>query len=145
MRSPCPGRWARLLSALLGLSASVVGNAAGHHAENARDLPAVLAFYSDSALLLPPHEPPVRGHAAIQPRYERLFTEFDPAIEGHADRIILSEAWAYVRGRNLGRLRARRAGSADRRLNDSYTMLLHEERAGEWRIAELSWHAMTAP
>lgn len=125
--------------AVLGVVAGIVA------ADNARDLPAVLAFYSDSALLLPPHEPPVRGHAAIQPRYERLFTEFDPAIEGHADRIILSEAWAYVRGRNLGRLRARRAGSADRRLNDSYTMLLHEERAGEWRIAELSWHAMTAP
>lgn len=113
-------------------------------ADNARNLAAVLACYSDSALLLPPNAPSVRGRAAIQPRYEQVFAEFSPAIEGHIDRVTLSDEWAYVRGRNLGRLRARRPGAADRPLHDVYTMLLRKEGAGVWRIAELAWHSTSS-
>ncbi|HVT40780.1 MAG TPA: nuclear transport factor 2 family protein [Gemmatimonadaceae bacterium] len=109
-------------------------------ADNAKDLSRVLSYYADSAVLLPPNEGPVVGRAAIRPRYERLFGEFDPAIVGAIDELVVGPEWAYVRGRNRRVLR-RKAGGPDRVLNDIYIMLLRREGVGQWRISRLMWHA----
>jgi len=111
-------------------------------ADNARDIEAVLAFYSESAVLLAPGAEPVVGRSRVRPRYESLFRDFDPAIEGHVDEIVVAESWAWVRGRNTGWLRGR-SGTPNRRLNDVYLMIL-EKREGTWRIARLIWHSAEA-
>jgi ketosteroid isomerase-like protein len=49
----------------------------------AQDWPAVVAFYSDDAVLLPPHAAEVRGKAAIQKFFAGFpkFTEFKQQVE----------------------------------------------------------------
>ncbi|HVT40081.1 MAG TPA: DUF4440 domain-containing protein [Gemmatimonadaceae bacterium] len=113
-------------------------------ADNASDLAKVMSFYSDSALLLPPGEEPVQGHRTIQPRYQRLFDEYRPAIEGMIAEVRLGGEWAFVRGRNRGVLHSK-AGAGDRMLNDVYIMLLKREPDGRWRIWELMWHSSAPP
>ena len=108
-------------------------------ADNARDLDRVLAFYAPDAILMPPGEPPVVGRDAIRPRYEALFQQFDPAIEARVDEVCAGGAFAFVRGHNGGRLKARGAGES-RALDDVYLMLLRREADGAWRISHLMWH-----
>ena len=109
-------------------------------ADNARDLARVMDSYASDAWLLPPNDAPVRGHTAIRPRYESLFSGFTPAIEGRIDEICVSGSIAYVRGHNGGRMISR-TGAAPRMLDDVYMMTLRLEPDGRWRISHLMWHA----
>jgi uncharacterized protein (TIGR02246 family) len=108
-------------------------------ADNARDVERVLGYYADDAVLLPPNEPPVKGKAAIRPRYEALFAGFDPAIEGRLDEVAVTGPSAFVRGHNGGRMTERGSGE-HRPLDDDYVMLLRKGADGAWRISHLIWH-----
>lgn len=110
-------------------------------AGNARDIEAVLRFYSDSAMLLPSGEPPVSGRRAIRPRYEALFKAFNPAIDGEVDEIRVEGRQAWVRGRNGGWLRGK--NGPDRALHDVYLMLLGREADSVWRIQRLMWNSVS--
>jgi uncharacterized protein (TIGR02246 family) len=132
---------AAALQAAPGDSARVHDVATGIvRADNARDIKAVLEFYSDSAMLLPQSEPPVTGRRAIHARYEALFKSYNPAIEGEIDEIRVEGGQAWVRGRNGGWLRG--IGGPDRALHDVYLMLLVRE-ADAWRIHRLMWSSVT--
>jgi uncharacterized protein (TIGR02246 family) len=109
-------------------------------ADNARDLERVLGYYAADAVLMPPNESPVRGKAAIRPRYEDLFARFAPAIIGRIDDIQVDRDWAVVSGANGGHLEPR-AGGEPRLLNDVYVMILRRSAVGEWTIVRLIWHA----
>jgi uncharacterized protein (TIGR02246 family) len=109
-------------------------------ADNAKDLTRVLTYYADRALLLPPNEEPVAGRTAIRPRYERLFSQFDPAIEGTIDEVVVAREWGYIRGRNRGVLRPI-GGGPNRLVNDIHIMVLSRQAYGPWCISRLIWHA----
>lgn len=109
-------------------------------ADNARDLERVLASYADDAILLPPGDSPVRGKAAIRPRYETLFSRFSPQIVGEIEELHVDDQWAFVLGYNRGKLNPIASGEA-RTLNDVYLMVLTRSPDGAWRIARLMWHA----
>ncbi len=113
-------------------------------ADNARDIATLLGYYADSAVLLPPAEPPVTGYREIRRRYEALFESYQPAIEGRIDEIVVTDSSASVRGHNGGWLRAIVAGGADLSLDDVYLMTL-ERRGGTWLITRLSWHPAPLP
>jgi uncharacterized protein (TIGR02246 family) len=108
-------------------------------ADNARDLSRVLSLYGDDAVLLPPGEDPVRGKAAIKPRYENLFSHFNPEIVGDIEELRVNGDWASVMGRNRGRMTPRDGGDA-RLLNDVYLMVLKRTGDRAWRISRLMWH-----
>ena len=108
-------------------------------ADNARDITRVMGSYAADAWLLPPNDVPVRGHAAIRPRYEALFNGFNPAIEGRIDEVCASGSIAFVRGHNGGRMISR-TGAPTRVLDDAYLMTLRLEPDGRWRISHLMWH-----
>jgi len=108
-------------------------------ADNASALERVLEHYAPDAMLLPPNEPPVQGHAAIRPRYEGLFAAYRPEIVARVDEVCVSGALGFVRGHNGGRLVARNGG-ADRALDDAYLMMLRRGADGRWRISHLMWH-----
>ena len=98
-------------------------------ADNRRDLISVLSYYGDSAVLVPPGEPPVSGIKEIQRRYEMLFADWQPAIEPRIDSVVITGNTARVHGHNGGWLRTMAAGGTDRALDDTYIMTL-ERRGG---------------
>lgn len=108
-------------------------------ADNERNIDRVMGFYAADAWLMPPNAEPVRGHAAIRPRYESLFAGFDPAIVGRVDEACVSGSTAYIRGHNGGRMNPRTA-APPRDLDDAYLMLLRLD-GGQWRISHLIWHS----
>jgi ketosteroid isomerase-like protein len=89
-------------------------------------------------VLAPPGEASVTGIREIQSRYESLFANWQPDIEGRLDSLIVDGSTATVHGHNGGWLRTLAAGGTDRRLDDTYTMTL-ERRAGTWQIHRLQW------
>lgn len=108
-------------------------------ADNGRALDKVLAYYAEDAILIPPNTSPVRGLAAIRPRYEALFRDYNPAIEPIIDELVTVGDLAYVRGRNRGALHGRN-GTPDRELHDVYLMVLRRTPNRGWRITRLMWH-----
>jgi ketosteroid isomerase-like protein len=112
-------------------------------ADNARAIDKVLSYYADDALLMPPNEPSVSGLAAIRPRYEGLFRDFNPAIESHVEEVCVAGEHGYVLGHNGGWLRSRRS-AGDRALDDMYMMLLARNARGAWKITHLIWHRASA-
>ncbi len=102
----------------------------------------VLAFYAEDAIWLPPNEPPVTDAAVIRQRYEGLFQDFDPDIEGRIDEICVEGGLAFVRGHNGGWL-VSRVGGRSRELDDVYLMVLRQEGV-DWKISRLMWHPASA-
>jgi len=111
-------------------------------ADNGRDMVRVLAFYADDAIWLPPDEPPVTDRAVIRQRYEGLFQNFDPDIEGRIDEICVEGGMAFVRGHNGGWL-VSRVGGRSRGLDDVYLMVLLQD-GSDWKISRLMWHSASA-
>src|SRR6188474_2768915 len=98
-----------------------------------------MVVYAQDAWLLPPMESPVTGHANIRPRYETLFSRFNPEIEGHIDDVCVSGALGFVRGHNSGRMQGRN-GQPSRPVDDAYLMIVKLEADQRWRISQLMWH-----
>ena len=113
-------------------------------ADNRRDIERVLRYYAADAVLMPPGEGPVTGREAIRPRYEEMFSAYDPQIEARVDEACAADGLAFVRGHNGGRLVPRKGGEV-RELDDAYLMVLRREPDGEWRISHLMWHRAAAP
>jgi hypothetical protein len=85
-----------------------------------------MALYAQDAWLLPPMESPVAGHANIRPRYETLFSGFNPEIEGHIDDVCISGALGFVRGHYSGRMQGRN-GQPPSPVDDVYVMIVKLE------------------
>jgi uncharacterized protein (TIGR02246 family) len=111
-------------------------------ADNRKNLNQVMSFYEENAILLPPGEAEVKGKREIRPRYEQLFNNFELDIRTIINEIRITGEWAYVRGRNAGKLIAL-ADRKQKQLSDAYLMILHKNKKGGWRIARLIWN--TAP
>jgi uncharacterized protein (TIGR02246 family) len=108
-------------------------------ADNAGDLEAVLAHYTDDAVLLPPNGPIVDGKEAIMQRYRAGFEQFRFEVAITLKETKISGRWAFNRGVTQGRLVPLDGGEA-RSLNDRYLMILRQTPEG-WKIARLIWNS----
>jgi len=106
-------------------------------ADNRGALEEVMAFYAADAAQWPPDGPPVRGAAAIRPRYARLFDEFTVHITSEIHRLCADERLAIVEGRNEVEKRRKTTGERTT-ARDVFTMIL-EKRDGRWQITHLVW------
>ena len=113
-------------------------------ADNERDIGRVLGYYTADAILMPPNEPPLTDRADIERRYDDLFQNFAPQIDGRIDEICAGGALAFVRGHNGGWL-VSRVGGRSRELDDFYLMILQRSAAGDWKISRLMWHPAHGP
>lgn len=106
-------------------------------ADNRGDLDAVIALYTDDAVLLPPNEPVVSGKAAIRARYMRLFATTRMDVRFEPIDVYVSGNLAYLRGRTVGR-RISADGAKEEDLGNKFLMIL-ERRNSAWLVARLMW------
>ena len=117
-------------------------------ADNAGDLDALMNYYADDAVLLPPSERPVRGVVAIRDRYERMFAESRLELRAFSRETRVAGDWAIDRGTITGRVFRKLEGDEEleeetpiRTVNDKYVMMLRRESDGGWRIVWLIWNS----
>jgi uncharacterized protein (TIGR02246 family) len=108
-------------------------------ADNRGDADAVMQFYADDSVLLPPNDAPVAGKDVIRARYESGFRHFRFAISSSSDETHVFGDWAFDRGTTSGET-VPKGAEAPRQIHDKYVMILHRERSGAWKIARLMWN-----
>jgi uncharacterized protein (TIGR02246 family) len=109
-------------------------------ADNTGDAAAVIWFYADDAVLLPPNGAPVVGKDAIRARYEEGFQHFRFAISSSSEETHVFGDWAFDRGTTRGKT-IPKADESSRQIHDQYVMILHRQPSGTWKIARLIWNA----
>lgn len=110
-------------------------------ADNTGDAAAVIRFYADDAILLPPNSAPVVGKDAIRARYEEGFRHFRFAISSSSEETHIFGDWAFDRGTTAGKT-IPKTDESSRQIHDKYVMILHREPSGTWKIARLIWNAV---
>lgn len=111
-------------------------------ADNARDVERVLDSYTEGVVWLPPSGEAVIGKAAVQPRYERMFRNFQPAIQLVIVETQTTGALGVVRGRTHGHLRPVSAGDVVT-IDDKFIGVLRCSES-RWLISHLSWSPRSA-
>jgi uncharacterized protein (TIGR02246 family) len=109
-------------------------------ADNTGDAAAVIRFYADDAVLLPPNGAPVVGKDAIRARYEEGFRHFRFMISSTSEEIHVFGDWAFDRGITEGKT-IPKTSEPPKQIHDKYVMILHREPSGAWKIARLIWNA----
>ena len=109
-------------------------------ADNTGDATAVIWFYAEDAVLLPPNGAPVAGKDAIRARYEEGFRHFRFAISSSSEETHVFGDWAFDRGTTAGKT-IPKTDKSSRQIHDKYVMILHREPGGTWKIARLMWNA----
>jgi uncharacterized protein (TIGR02246 family) len=108
-------------------------------ADNARDLAGAMSHYTEDAILLPPGLPAIAGKTAIRERYRGLYANALPDLNQQIEEVVVSNDWAYVRGRTSGRF-PQGPNQPARNIDDKFIMILKHEKGGWWRIARLMWN-----
>jgi Domain of unknown function (DUF4440) len=85
------------LAALRVVSSGIIAR------DNTGDAAAVIRFYADDAVLLPPNGAPVVGKGAILERYEEGFRHFRFAIPSTSEETHVCGDWAFDRGITNGK------------------------------------------
>lgn len=120
-------------------------------ADNRGDLEAVIGFYADDAVLIPPNGVNVEGRVAIRKHYQAIFAAADLAIESHPQETWVETDLAFQRGWNHVAVHAKSSGEVELR-RSKYLMILRRvsspnavqppENAG-WKIFRLMWTDLT--
>lgn len=105
--------------------------------DNARDLAAVLSFYTEDVIWLPPSGEVLNGKAAIRSRYEALFSVSLVSLASEIVEVRGEGTMGYVRGYTHGTLTAL-AGGEVAAVNDKFMAIVRCEN-GTWRVSHLMW------
>ncbi len=106
----------------------------------ADDIAALMNFYTDDVVLLPPSEPAIVGKEAVHIYWAEAMKQVT-TVEGASlfDEIIVFGDWAYGRGKYEGRSRLKSDGTeSEDRLN--FSGLWRRDSSGTWRIARDMWN-----
>lgn len=108
-------------------------------ADNARNVEAVLAGYTDDVVWLPPTGDVIEGKEAIRARYETMFAAFavDMTSEVFEARTAGSGEIGYLRGTTHGTLSAVNGGAITR-VRDKFVAMVRCE-SGTWLVSHLMW------
>lgn len=108
----------------------------------AGDMPAVVAFYSEDAVLLPPNSAEVRGREAIRKFFQGLpkFTEFKQQLE----EVEGDENFAYPRGTFETSMTP---PGSNKPVKDKGKVLAvwHKQGDGTWTVTRVIWNSDLPP
>jgi ketosteroid isomerase-like protein len=127
-----PGRTAQAADIALRLEAAF----------NARDAGALASLYSDTAVLMPPNEPMVRGRAAIERWFERALSRLRN-IRVLATKSIVEGDRAFQAGTFTSSAHAGAASSSAEEHGATQAgkyVLFLEKHAGDWKIEYDIWN-----
>ena len=130
--SVCDRNEAAVLSVAEGLVA----------ADNRQDLHDVLDHYTSDVTFITAEGELVEGKKAVRPRYEELFQNFVVDIQMESEEVGVGFEWAFVRGRNVGRLTSKTSGVVEA-LDDRFLMILRCDPDRDWRVSHLTWVHVT--
>ena len=108
----------------------------------ARRVPALVAVYTEDAILMPPHAPMVRGRAAIRQFFEDFpkvteFTQKPVEIEGEGD---LAFPWGTFEMAVLPE-----GAAAPVRDQGKVLGIFHKQPDGSWLVGRVCWNSDLAP
>jgi len=103
-------------------------------ANNAGDVSALLAQFTDDAVLLPPGQLPVRGKAALEAFSRPFHEQYDVETEQTAEEVVVAGDWAYEWGMLTGTARPLAGGEA-MQADMKYLYVYERQPDGSWKIA----------
>ena len=111
-------------------------------AANAGDIEAVMSYFAEDGVAMPPDEMPVFGTRLIRPRLQPLFDQSKLVIFLTSEETSASGAFAFARGYISGRIEPKKSAPERYIDQNEYLMLLQKDSGGSWKIARLMWHPM---
>jgi uncharacterized protein (TIGR02246 family) len=112
--------------------------AASVAALNARDIPALAAFYTDDAIQLPPDRPPLVGWKAIRSSLENELSGITIEAGVQIVEVVIAGSWAYARGQHRTSV-IPQAGGRPMVTTGSWLDILNRQADRSWRIARSAW------
>jgi ketosteroid isomerase-like protein len=106
-------------------------------ADNRGDIEAVLAHYTDDAILMPPGKAMISGKEAIRKNYATIFESSALQLYPVIEEIIQSDKLTVIRGAVRGSVTAK-SNKAITPVNDKFLMVL-SKRSSAWKISRLIW------
>jgi uncharacterized protein (TIGR02246 family) len=104
-------------------------------AYNSGDAHRVCSFFTETAVLLPPNEPPVKGLDKIQSRLESFFEGFTYRIEFQPTQTEFIGGMGFERGTYSAWAVLKEGGDQPRGGNGEYMLLLEQPQHGIWFIS----------
>jgi uncharacterized protein (TIGR02246 family) len=133
-------------------------------AVNDGDLDALMGFWTEDGVLIPPGQPAAMGKEAIRGWYQNMFNQVDADIDIRSAETRISGDWGYDRGTFTMTLAPKAAGgagtaapgtppgpaAADVKIPASpqtfnYVVLLQRGAGGGWKIARNIWTPDASP
>lgn len=108
-------------------------------AQNDGNVPLLLSFFSDDAVLLPPSGPAIRGISGVADHYRQLIREQQIESGVRIDEVETADDLAWATARMVGYLTSRTTAGKTR-VDDEWLVVLRR-RGDEWQIARLMWRA----
>lgn len=106
-------------------------------ADNARDLDAALACYSDDVIWIPPAGGLIIGKESIRDRYREMYDRYGVQLSGIVEEVHSSDDLAFVRGVTKGELSPCKGGDIIQ-VRDRFVAILKREN-GRWQVTRLMW------
>jgi uncharacterized protein (TIGR02246 family) len=112
--------------------------AAEDEAFSSRNVDAVMAVYAPDVVMLPAHEPPIRGKDALRPWFQKLFSQPDfVADEAVSDELHIAGNWAVERFLLRSKATGQTVGKG--------VHLYRRQPDGSWQIVWDTWSGDVPP
>jgi uncharacterized protein (TIGR02246 family) len=98
------------------------------------DLVTLADCYTEDAMLLPPHRPPVAGRVAIAAFYREVLARFAPVLSTEVAEVEVEGDLAYLRGTFHERLVPRGAGKPLEVVGKFLLIARRDPSDGSWRF-----------
>ena len=113
-------------------------------AENAGNVSAKVALYTDDAVLMLPNKPAVTGKEAIRSWHQASYNQVALQQTSSTDEIEAFGDWGFARGSYSATI-SPRAGGDSTQQNGKWLVIVQRQRDGSWKIACDMWSSNTSP
>ena len=110
-------------------------------AVNANDAGALVALFTDDAMLLPPNRTVIVGKEAVGDFFRRILDRNTVEVgSANLEEVFVSGGWAFARDTAVDIFTPKGGGEA-RQNNIKHVYLLQRQSDGSWRLARMMWNS----